>query len=278
MGRFLLTAAAAGATLLVVAAPAGARRDDVRTVTKSFNASAGTSSFALTCPRGFVALGGGPVTLPDGVELGRSLPGQSRRSWLLGFSSQAPATVRGEVRCANVSFHGKRSVRYQLGTVAVNEITVAAGSSLRVNLKCTNGLVPTGIGQDQTPVPGGGPRRPGAIDIRAASPQGRGFVLRLHNGSTTRAEGDYYLRCLKRSVNGQRLKVGKHSFSDQLDASGQVGHSCKRGQSALTTGWSLVSPDISLRSTYLPGTRGGRWLFRYGRVPRRVKTALLCLE
>jgi hypothetical protein len=250
----------------------------VTTETAFFNAKQGISSFKLSCPKGFVALGGGPVTLPAGVELGRSVPGETRRTWLFAFSSQAPARVKGEVRCGNVSFNGRRKVHFELQTNAATEATVAPGSTLRLKLKCTGGLVPTGIGQDQTPIPDGGPRQPGGISIQAALPAGRGFVLRLHNSGTSTAEGDYYLRCLKRTVDGEDMKVSTRTYSDQLGGSGRVKHACKHGQAALTTGWKLPS-NTTLHTSFLSSTRWGHWVFQYGQTKKpQVKTALLCLQ
>jgi hypothetical protein len=276
MRRFLLTTCAAGAALLALAAPAGARRDDVRTVNRSFNLEQGSSNFKLSCPKGFVALSGGPRVVPTGVEIGRSVPGETRRSWLFSFSSQAPSAVRAEVRCGNVSFNGRHHVRYQLGTAAATEATVRAGSTLRVSIKCPSGLVPTGLGQDQTPVPGGGPRQPGAISIQSALLTNHGFVLRLRNNGTTTAEGDYHVRCLERTVDGQGLEVRKRTFRDQIGGSGHVKHACKRGQSALATGWVLPS-TATLRSSYLSSIRWGHWDFQLGQSRPKVKTTLLCL-
>jgi hypothetical protein len=277
MRRFLLIAVAAGTTLLALAAPSGALPGDVTTVTRSFSADQGSSSFSLSCPKGSVALGGAPVSVPSGVDVGRSVPGDSTRGWLFSFSSQRAATVKAEVRCASARLPGKH-VRFQLGTVSVTEIKVRAGSSLRVKLKCTSGLVPTGLGQDQTPVPDGGPRRPGAISIQSALPTGRGFILRVRNNGTATAEADYHMRCLRRTVDDQGLDVSKLSFRDQLGDSGRVKHACKRGQSALTTGWVLPSGATALRSSFLSSTRWGHWVFEPGRSRPRVKTALLCMS
>jgi hypothetical protein len=275
MRRFLLISAAAGAALLALAAPAGARRGDVTTVTSSFTADQGDSNFKLSCPTGFVALSGGPWGLPAGVQVGRSEPAETRRSWLFSFSSQAPTPVRVEVRCGSVRFPGKK-VHFELGTVAANETTVPAGSTLRLSLKCTSGLVPTGIGQDQTPVPDGGPRQPGAISIQSAVPSGRGFILRLRNDGTTTAEGDYFLRCLKRTIDGKGLEVSKQTFRDQLGDSSRIKHACGRGQAALASGW-VLSGGTKLSSSFLSSIRWGHWVFEPGGSQSNVKTELLCL-
>jgi hypothetical protein len=277
MRRFLLIAVAAGAALLALAAPAGsALPNDITTVTGIFSADQSHSNFKLACPKGSVALGGAPVRVPSGVAVGRSVPGESTRSWLFSFSSQAPATVKAEVRCASVRFPGKK-VHFQLGTSAAFETKVPAGSTLRLKLTCTTGLVPTGLGQDQTPVPGGGPRTPGAISIQSALPTERAFILRLRNDGTSTAEGDYHLRCLKRTVAGRDLDVSKLSFRDKLGDPGRIKHACKHGQSALTTGWVLPSGATTLRSSFLSSTRWGHWVFDQGQSRPRVKTTLLCL-
>src|SRR4051794_23488866 len=276
MGRTLLTAMAAGVTLLVLAAPAGALSGDVTTGTRSFNADQGSSSFGLSCPKGSLALGGAPVSVPSGVDVARSVPGASTRGWLFSFSTQSPATVTAEVRCASARFRGRR-VHFQLGTVAANETKVRAGSSIRLKLNCTTSLVPTGLGQDQTPVPGGGPRRPGGISIQSALPTGRGFILRLRNDGTSTAEADFYMRCFKRTVEGHGIDVSKLSFRDKLGDSGRIKHACKRGQSALTTGWALPG-STALRSSFLSSTRWGHWVFESGQSRPSVKTALLCMS
>jgi hypothetical protein len=277
MRRFLLIAVTAGTALLALAGPAGALPNDITTVSRSFAVDASHSNFRLACPKGSLALGGAPVRVPNGVDVGRSVPGESTRGWLFSFSSQRAATVKAEVRCASARLPGKH-VRFQLGTVSVTEIQVRAGSSLRVRLKCTSGLVPTGLGQDQTPVPGGGPRQPGAISIQSALPTGRSFILRVRNNGTATAEADYHMRCLRRTVDGQGLDVSKLSFRDQLGDSGRVKHACKHGQSALTTGWVQPSGATTLRSSFLSSTRWGHWVFEPGQSRPSVKTALLCLS
>jgi hypothetical protein len=241
----------------------------------------GVSTFAGSCPRNYVALNGASFPTPGDVVPSYSGPGESLRRWRFGFDAGGPGTVRTTVRCGRTRFPRRVHVKFQVQSVARNDIRLGAGTTKKVALRCTEGHVPTGYGQDQSPGGATSPRDPGAIDFQSVVPHKHGITFGLRNDTSEAAKVNVFMRCWQRKIRGRTSPVEPRSFRDKVRAGKgkRVKHSCRRGEFALATGWSIPrGSQVSLSSSRPDGSRRGRWAFDNDGGASNVRTSLLCLS
>jgi hypothetical protein len=263
--------------VLLIALSAQFALGEGRSVTRKVRIGEGTTSFALSCPKGHAALNGGTYPTASDVVTSYSGPVKGLRRWRFGFDAEGPATVRAVVRCGRIRFPKRVHARFQVQSLAKNKVTVAAGATRRVRLRCRKGLVPTGYGQSQTP---GGASEPGAIDFYSVTPSRRGFLVGLRSQSTEDAQVNLFLRCWRRKLRGRLARVQVHGFRDKVPANGRkrIRHTCPRGEFSLATGWSFASrSSLAMSATRAAGAGRARWLFDNGGGRAKVRTSILCL-
>jgi hypothetical protein len=264
--------------ILLIALCAQFALGERRSVTRKVRIGEGATTFVLSCPKGHAALNGG--TYPTASDVVTSYSGPVKgllRRWRFGFDAEGPATVRASVRCRRIRFPKRVHARFQVQSLARNEITVNSGATRRVRLRCEKGLVPTGWGQSQTP---GGASEPGAIDLYSVIPSRRGFRVGLRSQSTEDAQINLYLRCWRRKLRGQLARVRVREFRNKVPANGRtrIRHTCRRGEFSLATGWSFASRSgLAVSATRAAGARRARWLFDNGGGRAKARTSILCL-
>jgi hypothetical protein len=272
-------------TLLVVALaaiPGAAEARDVvqpSTVSRSATVVGGAArTLQVSCPTPAVALNATATGLPAGATVRRSLPGTGVLGWSLELAAAENAArqrLSASVRCLRLALPaGVTDVRLSASTRFEPDISVPAGSTQPVALRCGAGYIPTGYGLDTLA---------GRVSTAAAVPGPRGWSFRLANSSGTEARVTVSIRCTRTRIKGRRnrasvslrLETRRASFTDAAIQGEALRHSCRAGEFSVATGASLDGASgLELASAQPTGARGGLWTFTGA---GRVETHLLCL-
>jgi hypothetical protein len=286
----------AAAVVAAIVPAAGAHAQgavEPHSIARSTSVPAGESrSLTLTCPRGAVALNAAVTSLGAGVAVRDSAPGRDARRWtfrLVALEGARRRKVSAELRCVSLRLsNGVTAVELLTFTERRPDLTVPPMSTVRFELRCGRGHLPTGYGLDRGPQGTAGGLPSGEVRLAAAVPTRRGWVFRLENTGGADARAGLAIRCLKRTAVGRR-KAGdlRHSFSIRrprfratVDAGGQreLSNACGRTEFSVATGVALdAGDDILLSGSHPDGPRGGVWTFKQGSGREPVSTYLLCL-
>jgi hypothetical protein len=265
VGRVAMLAIVAAA---IVPAAAQARVVEPVSVTGQVDVPAGeTRSLTLKCPERAVALNG---AAPNASS---SIPGANARRWTFHFSRSGSAVLR----CVRLRLPER--VR-GVGVVVESKIQpifeVPPGSTVRIDMRCSRGMIPTGWGLERAGADNG-------LTIAGAVPSKKGWTFAVENAGTLGAAGTLNARCLEKR---QRASSGQHhsfstrivSFTEQIEGSTSTSRSCRQAEYAVGTGVSLpATDDITLAGTTLVGDRGGEWSFAQGNGATAITTSLICL-
>ena len=273
--------------ILLVAAmavfPAAAEARDVvqpSTISRSATVAGGaTRSLELSCRAPAIALNATATGLPTGAAVHRSSPGAGVLAWnleLAAAESAARQRLSASVRCLRLELPaGVTDVSLGAATKRAPGISLPAGATRTVSVRCERGYIPTGYGLDR-----------GAADVQFAGAlaTARGWSFRLANAGAAAAQASVSIRCTRAKVDGLRrgaavslrLETRRASFTDSVEPGRALRHSCRAGEFSVAAGVSLdPATGIALESAQPAGSRGGLWSFRGGR--GRVETQLLCL-
>lgn len=272
----------------LLAVPAAAQAEDVvkpSSVTASTTVPAGgANTLTLRCPGGAVALNAAVTRQGAGVTVRRSIPGAGAGDWSFRLTAAAGARSRGAsavLRCVRVELPDDVSgVRLFISTRRPPRVSIPAGSSTAVRVRCHGGDGATGYGVD------GGAR--GAVRVAEAVPTAHGWNFRLENTGTATATADLSVRCLKRAATGRRagapttlrFVLTRPEFRDDVGPGpdGGFSNACTRRQFSVATGVSFDSrDDIVLSGSYPAGPRSGVWSFGQASGTQEVRSFLVCL-
>jgi hypothetical protein len=267
------------AAVAAVALPAAAqaRVVDPVTVVRSVTAPAGeTASMTLKCPTRAVALNGAATTALADTD---SIPGGNARRWTFRAKAGASAvTTRAVLRCVRLRLPNRvNGVGLAVETKIEPVFEVPAGSTQRVGIRCSRGMVPTGWGLERTGAANG-------LNIAGARPTKRGWSFLVENTGATGAEGTLYTRCLERrqrAATGQTHAFSTRvvSFTETLEGPGTISRNCRRSEFSVSTGVSLpAADDIVLTGTGPHARRTGEWVFAQPNGTIGVRTSIVCLS
>jgi hypothetical protein len=279
-------------TIALLAVPASALAADVvvpsRVAASTTVPAGGSRTLTLRCPATAVALNAAVTRRAPGVTVRRSIPGAASGVWRFRLSAAADARSRGvraALRCVRLAIPaGVSSTRLVVSTRRPPAITVPAGSSSGLEVRCARGFIPTGYGLDK-----------GAADLTLAGavPWRRGWGFRVENSGASSANARFSVRCLKQSVRARDaggptqldFAVARRVFSDALTrkppprSRGTFTHTCAESEFSVATGHALDSDDGAVVTGTAPdGLRAGRWTFRRARPGEVMTTFLLCLD
>jgi hypothetical protein len=287
--RFALSASL---IIVLLALPASALAADVvvpsRVAASTTVPAGGSRTLTLHCPATAVALNAAVTRRGAGVTVRRSIPGAASGDWRFRLSAAADARrrgVRAALRCVRLALPaGVSNARLVVSTRRPPAITVAAGSSSGLEVRCARGFIPTGYGLD---------RGANDLTLAGAEPEPRGWGFRVENTGPSSANARLSVRCLKRSVRARDaggptqldFAIGRRVFSDAITrkppprSRGTFTHTCAESQFSVATGHALDSADGAVVTGTGPdGLRAGRWTFRGARPGEVMTTFLLCLH
>jgi hypothetical protein len=274
-------------TLLVAALaalPAAAEARDViqpSTVSRSATVNGGAArTLALSCPRPAIALNATATGLPSGATVRRSLPGFGVLGWSLELAaaeSAASQRLSASLRCLRLALPGAiEGVRLSASTRFEPEVSVPAGATERVALRCGSRYIPTGYGLDA---------HAGRVSTIAARSGRRGWSFELANRSAEAALVTVSIRCTRAKIDGLRrgkpvslrFRTRRASFTDTVAPGGTLRHSCRADEFSVATGVRIdPASGVELVSAQPARGRGGLWRFAGSGGP--VETQLLCLS
>jgi hypothetical protein len=272
-------------TLLVVALtalPGAAEARDViqpSTVSRSATVAGGAArTLQVSCPTPAVALNATATGLPAGATVRRSLPGTGVLGWRLELAAaenEARQRLSASVRCLRLALPAAvTDVRLSASTRFEPDLSVPAGGTQPVALRCGAGYIPTGYGLDMLA---------GQVSVAAAVPGPRGWSFRLANSSSAEARVTVSIRCTRALIKGRRrgasvrlrLETRRTSFTDTAIEGEALRHACRAGEFSVATGASVdQATGLEVVSAHPAGARGGLWTFSGA---GRVETHLLCL-
>jgi hypothetical protein len=279
-------------TIALLALPASALAADVvvpsRVAASTTVPAGGSRTLTLRCPATAVALNAAVTRRGAGVTVRRSIPGTGSGDWRFRLSAAAGARrrgVRAALRCVRLALPaGISKTRLVVSTRRISAITVPAGSSTGLDVRCARGFIATGYGLDRTT---------GDVTLAGAEPRPRGWDFRVENTGTSAANARLSVRCLKQRVQGRdaggatelNFAVRRRVFSDAITrkppprSRGTFTHTCAESQFSIATGHALDAADGAVVTGTGPdGLRAGRWTFRGARPGETMTTFLLCLS
>jgi hypothetical protein len=267
MGRLLIALLAASAGLGAAAASA-----HVVVATTAYGTHGlqghGTTAFAVSCGRGFVAVSGGVARRPREASLLEIQP-LDARSFAFRFANPgAAARVKAAVACRKSSGRGPelRPTRVE------RRLVVPANGFASAALRCPRQTTPAGSGAD---VRGAG------LTVRRAVANLHAFAFTVRNGTQNATSVALYGTCLtavrEAGAAVEPLRVELTSFTDLVaPGSRAVRHACRKGWTSLGTGYRLGRPALGVRAAVAVGATG-RWRVENGsQTDATVVLQLLC--
>lgn len=207
-----------------------------------------TTAFAVSCPRGFVAVSGGVAGPPADARL-LGLQPRDARSFGFRFANPGAATrARVAVACRRSSGPELRLTRLE------RRLAVPAGGFASATLRCPRQTTPAGSGVDL---------RGEGVTLRRATANLRGFSFSVRNANGKPARADLYGNCLTAvrpaDAAAEALRVEITSFTELVSPGAQAfRHACRKGWLSLGTGYALRGRALDVRAAVAVGA-GGRW-------------------
>jgi hypothetical protein len=275
-------AASISVVAALVALPAGAHAASVvrpSSVHETAVLTAGAHTISLQCPSPSVALNAAVIRKSPGVTVRRSIPGDSAGNWRFKVSAaDGGSRVRSTLRCVRLAPPaGVSGTQLEVKTRSRSGVTVPAGGTAAVRLRCGGAWVATGYGFDD---------RLGNLRFASVVPSAHGWDFVLENTGSGAATAAVSARCLRQRVSaagGSELSFGvtRPSRMNILGTSSTqtLAHGCGASRFSLATGSVLDPADtLELATTGPTRPQSGRWTFRQASGGDRVRTFLVCLS
>jgi hypothetical protein len=227
-------------------------------------------TFTVTCPPGYIAMGGS-ASIPDGATQLKSAPGGAR-SWTFSFGLPVTATRSAHVTvlvlCSKPrpflpGVGGKVKIKIKVKKVKSSAVVIPPGETEKTKLKCPAGAAPTGSGLSVAP-PGAETK---SVHARVAAVLSNGLVARLtrdlpvrggfrftvHNFAGVPQTVRHSGRCLFRKASYRRGHHRRHRATTKVfrlvfhetaqPGSNLFERSCHRHQFPVSGGYEYGSED-----------------------------------
>ncbi len=240
----------------------------------------GTSTVTLECPTAAVAVSGAVRQKGPAITVQQSTPGLRANDWRFRLAADGTGgrRVSAVLRCVRLELPaGVSGARLDVSTRSRLSVSIPAGGTTPVRLRCGSAWLATGHGLDA------GTSR----DVRVASavPVAHGWDFVLENVGAAPVSAGVSVRCLKQTVRASRaelrFRTSRPSRGNTLGSgrSPSFAHSCGAGLFSLATGV-ILDPlaTIELAASGPVRKRWGRWAFTQASGGDRVRTFLVCLR
>lgn len=265
MGKWVIALMAAGVALVAASASAQVVLAPTVFATHGLPSNAITS-FTVTCPPGFVAVGAGVSSPAPGTTL-LSIRPVGLRAYVFRIGN--PVNNRAQrvtvaVACRKLRLGGPvlrvRPVKLKL--------VVNPGAQRTASLRCPQDTTPAGAGTDIQPQRGkaAGGFAGNPLSVRTLTASLRGFAVTIRNSGHARRSAVLYGNCLTvlRPSGSEsaplrvQITTYTHPFRPGLQ---RVTHSCPSGWFSIGAGYALRSPVLRLEAAAaIDG--GARWWVR----------------